>query len=124
MADSATIMARLDTLQAAVQTMANALAGKTDYTNKTLDPHNKDGLQSSVQKMANAIAQRLDDFYPRLDEAAYEVHATNCRTRAIMYATCEPDADGNWPCSFDHPGGPDDEPVGGAGKKPEPKSAV
>ena len=56
MADSATIMARLDTLQAAVQTMANA--------------------------------------------------------------------DGSWPCSFDHPGGPDDEPVSGAGKKPEPKSAV
>ncbi|MEP7160457.1 MAG: hypothetical protein ABI746_05105 [Dermatophilaceae bacterium] len=122
MADSATIMARLDKLEASMQVMANALAGKIDSANKTLDPKNKDGLQAATQKMANAIAQRLDDFYPRMDEAAYEIHATNCRTRAIMYATCEPDEGGMWPCSWDNPGGPDEDTIGGGKKKATPET--
>ena len=37
------------------------------------------------------------------------MRATDCRTRAIMYATCEPDKDGLWPCAWDHPDGPDDD---------------
>ena len=61
MADAAQILARIDSLQSAVQTMANALAGKIDYTNTTLNPDNKDGLQASVQKMANSLAQKADD---------------------------------------------------------------
>ncbi len=99
MSDLTTIIARIDALQAAVQSMANSLAAKADKTNKTLDPANKDGLQAAGQKMANAIAGQLNDVTSGVDAAV-------CKTQVIMEHIGVPiDEDtGLYPCSGVTPG--------------------
>ena len=57
----ATIIARIDALEALVQRMANALAAKADRTNLILEPTNPRGLQAACQTMANALAAGQED---------------------------------------------------------------
>ncbi len=95
MSDLTTIIARIDTLQAAVQTMTNALAAKADKTNKTLDPANKDGLQAAVQAMGKA-----DQSNWRLEQIKPDIDTIGCKVMVILQAVgvqIDPET-GLYPC--------------------------
>ena len=100
MSDLTTIIARIDTLQAAVQTMTNALAAKADKTNKTLDPANKDGLQAAVQAMANSLAGKADQSNWRLEQIKPDIDTIGCKVMVILQAVgvqMDPET-GLYPC--------------------------